>query len=87
MEGTFCFIDMAGFTALTEAHGDETAANLVERFISIVTTVAAGTGSRLVGFFKSCSPGRQASPISRRCAQVSITARRWNEAETISAHP
>jgi adenylate cyclase len=48
MEGTFCFIDMAGFTALTEAHGDETAANLVERFISIVTTVAAGTGSRLV---------------------------------------
>ena len=26
MEGTFCFVDLAGFTALTEAHGAEAAA-------------------------------------------------------------
>ncbi len=36
MEGTFCFIDVAGFTALTEAHGAEAAADLVDRFTSVV---------------------------------------------------
>ena len=30
--GTFLFADLAGFTALTEAHGDEHAADLVEEF-------------------------------------------------------
>jgi adenylate cyclase len=29
---TFLFADLAGFTALTEAHGDEQAADLVEEF-------------------------------------------------------
>lgn len=29
------FIDLAGFTALTEAHGDDQAADLVERFVEI----------------------------------------------------
>jgi class 3 adenylate cyclase len=28
--GTFIFADIAGFTALTEAHGDEEAVKLVE---------------------------------------------------------
>lgn len=31
---TFAFVDLAGFTALTEVHGDEAAADLVERFVS-----------------------------------------------------
>lgn len=30
--GTFLFADIAGFTALTEAHGDEQAAELVTNF-------------------------------------------------------
>jgi YHS domain-containing protein len=30
--GTFVFADLAGFTALTEAHGDEEAVKLVEEF-------------------------------------------------------
>lgn len=33
MERTFAFIDLAGFTALTEAHGDHEAAELVARFV------------------------------------------------------
>jgi class 3 adenylate cyclase len=36
MEGTFCFVDLSGFTALTEAHGAEAAADLVDRFTMLV---------------------------------------------------
>jgi len=36
---TFLFADIAGFTALTEAHGDEEAATLVHRFCSEVAEV------------------------------------------------
>ena len=35
-EATFLFADIAGFTALTEAHGDEEAVQLVEEFASCV---------------------------------------------------
>jgi adenylate cyclase len=34
--GTFVFADLAGFTALTEAHGDEEAVKLVEEFAEAV---------------------------------------------------
>lgn len=36
VDATFCFVDVAGFTALTEAHGDNAAADLVQRFNAIV---------------------------------------------------
>ena len=35
-EATFLFADIAGFTALTEAHGDEEAVQLVEEFANCV---------------------------------------------------
>lgn len=35
-EATFLFADIAGFTALTEAHGDEQAVQLVEEFAQVV---------------------------------------------------
>src|SRR6476620_7539609 len=35
-EATFLFADIAGFTALTEAHGDEQAVRLVEEFANAV---------------------------------------------------
>jgi adenylate cyclase len=35
-EATFLFADIAGFTALTEAHGDEQAVQLVEEFANAV---------------------------------------------------
>lgn len=41
------FVDLAGFTALTETHGDEQAADLVERFIGMVTE-SLGAGDRIV---------------------------------------
>jgi class 3 adenylate cyclase len=46
-ERTFLFIDLAGFTALTEAHGDEHAADLAQLFTSVVTE-ELGASSKLV---------------------------------------
>jgi class 3 adenylate cyclase len=36
IEATFCFVDIAGFTALTETHGEAAAADLVDDFIELV---------------------------------------------------
>ena len=47
IEETWCFVDVAGFTALTDVHGDVAAADLVERFVLLVRD-ALGDQSRLV---------------------------------------
>lgn len=47
VEATIGFMDLAGFTALTEAHGDEDAANLATRFAEL-TRRALRRGDRLV---------------------------------------
>src|SRR5258707_586661 len=47
MRATFCFIDLEGFTAHTEAYGDEKAADLATRFAEL-TRSALGPGDRLV---------------------------------------
>ena len=45
--GTFAFVDMAGFTAITEAKGDEDAADLATMFAEM-TRAALEPGDRLV---------------------------------------
>lgn len=45
---TFLFADLAGFTALTEAHGDEAAADLASEFSEWVDALAAGYGAARV---------------------------------------
>ncbi len=47
IEATFGFIDLAGFTALTEEQGDEDAADLATRFADL-TRSCLGVGDRLV---------------------------------------
>ncbi len=47
IEATFCFVDIAGFTALTETRGDANAADLAEGFFAL-TKSALGKGDRLV---------------------------------------
>lgn len=42
MEATFAFVDLAGFTALTEAHGDDAAADLIARFVAAVDASLGG---------------------------------------------
>jgi class 3 adenylate cyclase/YHS domain-containing protein len=44
MEATFCFVDIAGYTALTETHGAEAAADLVDRFAALVEEALGGEG-------------------------------------------
>jgi adenylate cyclase len=46
--GTFLFADIAGYTALTEAHGDEEAAGLAQTFCRAVGEAAAGRGGEVV---------------------------------------
>lgn len=36
IEATFCFVDIAGFTALTDTHGELAAADLVDHFCELV---------------------------------------------------
>ena len=46
-ERTVVFVDLAGFTALTEMHGDEQAADVAERFVA-ATREALGPGDQLI---------------------------------------
>jgi class 3 adenylate cyclase/YHS domain-containing protein len=47
VEATFGFVDLAGFTALTETHGDANAADLAAGFFALTRSVL-GEGDRLV---------------------------------------
>jgi class 3 adenylate cyclase/YHS domain-containing protein len=47
VERTFCFVDLAGFTALTEAHGDLDAVDLLDRFAGL-TRQSLSPGDELV---------------------------------------
>lgn len=47
IEATFGFVDLAGFTALAETHGDEDAADVASRFAELTRTVL-GPRDRLV---------------------------------------
>ena len=45
--GTFVFADIAGYTALTEAHGDADAAELAAQFCRAISEVAAESGGEV----------------------------------------
>jgi adenylate cyclase len=47
IQATFCFVDLAGFTALTEAQGDDDAADVATRFAEITRSVL-GPEDRLI---------------------------------------
>jgi len=47
IEATFAFVDLAGFTALTEAHGDFDAADVATRFAELARS-ALGADDRLI---------------------------------------
>lgn len=44
LESTFCFIDIAGYTALTDVHGAHSAADLVQEFGALVNSNVEGHG-------------------------------------------
>jgi class 3 adenylate cyclase len=45
---TFCFADLVGFTALTEEHGDEAAADLALAFADEISLLASEHGAQVV---------------------------------------
>ena len=51
IEATFCFVDIAGYTALTDLHGELAAANLVDEFNRLVRAAVepAGKIHELIG--------------------------------------
>lgn len=75
MEQTFVFADLAGFTALTETHGDETGANLAERFVGLAKDALSGDG-RLVSvsgdavFLVAPTPAQALAIVSRLFKKV-----------------
>lgn len=44
IEATFCFVDIAGYTALTDAHGELAAADLVDAFADLIRTTVEPLG-------------------------------------------
>src|ERR687896_1061065 len=46
--GTFVFADIAGYTALTEAHGDADAAELAATFSGEIAAVAEASGGQVI---------------------------------------
>jgi adenylate cyclase len=45
IEATFCFVDIAGYTALTDTHGEVAAADLVDAFDALVRAAIRETGT------------------------------------------
>lgn len=43
-EATFCFVDIAGYTALTDSHGELAAANLIEEFNELIRIAVESMG-------------------------------------------
>lgn len=44
IEATFCFVDIAGYTALTDSHGELAAADLVDDFRDLIKTCVEPSG-------------------------------------------
>ena len=66
-EATFLFADIAGFTALTEAHGDEQAVQLVDDFAAVVPSGAPESCRRV----RQVRRRRAHAPSARSCRRDS----------------
>jgi len=51
IEATFCFVDIAGYTALTDTHGERAAADLVDEFAELIraSILSSGQLQSLIG--------------------------------------
>lgn len=54
IEATFCFVDIAGYTALTDSHGEHAAADLVDEFGELIQASVGGSG-RLQSLIGDCA--------------------------------
>lgn len=73
VERTIAFVDLAGFTALTDVHGDEDAADVAARFCQLARD-SLGPGDRLVKsigdavMLESPGPSEAVALVGRLCA-------------------
>lgn len=56
VQRTIAFVDLAGFTALTDVHGDHAAVDLVDDFTGIATEAA--TAGEAIGEVQLAPAGR-----------------------------
>lgn len=70
VERTFSFVDLAGFTALTEAHGDAEAVSLLQEFLALARA-SLGPGDELV---KSIGDAVMLASPAPEAALGSVTA-------------
>jgi class 3 adenylate cyclase/YHS domain-containing protein len=54
IEATFCFVDIAGYTALTETHGELAAADLVDDFRGLIQA-SIGSSGQLQSLIGDCA--------------------------------
>lgn len=71
---TFLFADIAGFTALTEAHGDEMAADLAARFHAEVGAALPEEGATVVKTMGDAVMARVADPRTAVLAGLEIAS-------------
>ncbi|MDB5809475.1 MAG: cyaA 1 [Betaproteobacteria bacterium] len=73
VEATFCFVDIAGYTALTDQHGELAAANLVDDFNHFVSIAVSPFGKvhELIG---DCAFLVFANPLSAHRALAALYA-------------
>ena len=60
---TFVFADIAGYTALTEAHGDDDAAELAARFCGEMSEIARARGGEMIKTIGDAVMVRHADPV------------------------
>lgn len=70
--GTFLFADIAGYTALTEAHGDADAAELALAFCRELSDVARARGGEIVKTIGDAVMVRHADPS--QAVELGVTA-------------
>ena len=73
VEATFGFVDLAGFTALTEAHGDRAAVSLLDRFEEIARA-CLGDDDRIVKMIGDAAMLAFADPAAAVTATTALYA-------------
>jgi adenylate cyclase len=71
IEATFCFVDIAGYTALTDTHGELAAANLVDDFAELIRTSVEPLG-HLQSLVGDCAFFVFSDPIAAKNALLAL---------------
>lgn len=82
MEATFIFVDLAGFSALTETHGNDAAADLIGRFTAVVDASLAGNATRV-----AIASDAAFLVASQPAAALAVVSRLWHAIESEANFP